>query len=394
MAEEPEISLPTEQPRHCPVCGARVALQASSCLMCGTVLVEEESFEEEAPERRGLPSWARILILALGGAAILVVGGFWLLKLPTATPDELDSTGTPVATPTASSTPTPTRTLMPTRAPTSIPPLAHEVQSGETLSSIAAQYNTTVEDILAANPGVVPELLQPGDVLKIPVTSYGEGPFPTLDPDFPTPEGGYVVYRVEQGDTLGSIAERYGVSVTSIIIANEDLLVSGEDTVLFPGQALIIPISTPMPSPTPTIDPNATPTPIPPYAPPPLLSPPDGAMIVGSSAPILLQWASVGVLRGDEWYEVTVFQPPSGIVSSTLRTRATAWRVPFDLLSTAEAEEGVRVFRWWVQVVREARSEEGITVYEEAGLPSQERTFVWLAPTPTPTVTPSPASTP
>lgn len=42
------------------------------------------------------------------------------------------------------------------------------VQEGDTLSSIAARYDVTVEDILAVNPEVDPDDLQPGDYLRIP----------------------------------------------------------------------------------------------------------------------------------------------------------------------------------------------------------------------------------
>jgi LysM repeat protein len=43
----------------------------------------------------------------------------------------------------------------------------HTVAPGDTLSGIAGQYNTTVEAIIAANPGTT-ENLQIGAVLRIP----------------------------------------------------------------------------------------------------------------------------------------------------------------------------------------------------------------------------------
>ncbi len=42
------------------------------------------------------------------------------------------------------------------------------MQSGDTLSGIAAQFGVTVEAIEALNPGIKPETLQIGAVLKIP----------------------------------------------------------------------------------------------------------------------------------------------------------------------------------------------------------------------------------
>jgi hypothetical protein len=94
---------------------------------------------------------------------------------------------------------------------------------------------------------------------------------------------------------------------------------------------------------------------------------------------VLLQWASVSILRDNEWYQLSLSQPSGGVVSSTVRTRATAWRVPADLLQKADGD--APEFRWRVQVVREAREQ----TYEEAGAPSAVRSFVWRAPTPSAT---------
>jgi LysM repeat protein len=365
---------------------------ATTCLMCGASLVEEEAAAEEEMGRRGLPGWLRALITAALALAILSAGSFGLYTLMTAEPEPVTPTTTPTRTPTATSTSTPTQTPTPTPTPTPIPPLVHQVQEGETLIDIAAEYDTTVERILALNPDVEPELIQVGQLLLIPVGTPTPGPTSTPEPGVPTPTpADYIVHVVAPGEALLSIAEEYGVSVALIRAAND--LPPDDDTIRV-NQSLVIPLGTPVPSPTPTVDPNATPTPIPPYPAPPLLGPPDGAILVESGEPVLLQWASVSVLRDDEWYRLTLFQSPGGVVSATNYTHATAWRVPPELLLASDTEG--REFRWQVQVVREARDRSGGLVYEEAGLRSEVRTFTWLMPTPTPTYTrtPGPASTP
>ncbi len=391
MAEEPEIPLSTEEPRICPACGSRVAALATTCLMCGASLVEEEA-PPERRARRELPGIVRAIIVVALALAILSAGSFGLYKLLNAEPEPVDvnvtPSSTPTVTPTPTSTPTPTQTPTPTSTSTPIPPLVHQVQPGEVLLSIADDYDVTIDQILALNPDVEPELLQVGQLLLIPVPTPTPGPTATFEPGVPTPTPpDYIIHIVAQGETLSTIAEKYDVSLALIREVND---LSPDDDTIFPNQSLVIPMGTPVPSPTPTVDPNATPTPIPPYPPPPLLSPPDGATLVSDGGPVLLQWASVSVLHDDEWYELTLSQPSGGLLAHKVHTRATAWRVPLDLLRTPNAE--MRKFHWQVQVVREMQNRNGELVYREAGPPSEVRTFIWLEPTPTPSPSPTPAT--
>jgi LysM repeat protein len=396
MAEEPQVSLPTEEPRRCPACGSRVAALATTCLMCGTSLVEGEPTPEQ-PEKKGtqrLPGLARALIVVILALAILSAGSFGLYTLMDTEPEDVPPTATPTRTLTPTPTSTPSPTPLPTSTPTPVPPLVHQVQEGETLIVIAEQYGTTIDLILVLNPDVDPALIQVGQVLLIPVATPTPGPTSTPDPGVPTPTpADYVVHIVVPGDTLSSIAEQYGISLALVRAANDLPL---DDDTIRPNQSLVIPMGTPVPSPTPTVDLNATPTPVPPYPGPPLLSPPNGAIILGSEEPILLQWASVSVLRDDEWYELSLLQTSRGQAPITHYTRATAWRAfPDRLVDTAA---GRLEFSWQVRVVREAPDRDGNRGYEAAGMPSEVRSFTWLSPTPTPTSTstpgPSPTSTP
>ena len=355
--------------------------------MCGASLVEEEIAPEEKGTKK-LPGWVRALIVVVLALAILAAGGFGLYKLMTAEPENPTPTVIPTRTLTVTPTSTPTQTPTPLPTPTPVPPLVHQVQEGDTLSVIATAYDTTVEAILAQNPDVDPELLQPGHILLIPAGTATPEPTATLDPNVPTPTpGDFIIHIVAPGETLGSIAEQYEISVPLLREVNE--LPIGED-IIFVNQSLVIPLSTPVPSPMPTADPNATPTTVPPYTAPALLSPPDGTTFAGTDKIIVLQWASVSVLRSDEWYALTVFQPSGDVVSDTTYTRATAWRVPPDLLPDTDAK--AHEFQWQVQVVREARGKSGERIYEAGGPPSDVRTFTWLevAPTSTPSPTPTP----
>lgn len=392
MAEEPEIPIPTQEPRLCPACGSRVAAMATTCLMCGASLVEKEAAPEEEEVGEGkLPGWVRALIVVALALLILSAGSFGFYKLMTATPRQPTPTTFPTRTPTQTHTPTPSQTPTSTSTPTPVPPLAYQVREGQTLIDIAIEQGTTVEAILALNPDLDPDLLQVGQVILIPVPTPTPGPTATLDPSVPTPTlANYIIYTVKQGDTLSTIAEEYGKSVELLIRVND---LDGDT--IFPNQSLIIPMGTPEPSPTPTVNPNATPTPIPPYPAPDLLNPPDGAVLVKGEEPTFLQWASVSVLRGDEWYALTLFREPGDVVVEKIYTRATAWRVPPDLLVSASDSGSERLeFRWQVRVVRETRDRHGQLTYQAAGAPSEPRTFTWLLPTPTPIPTSTPTPTP
>jgi LysM repeat protein len=242
------------------------------------------------------------------------------------------------------------------------------------MSDIAELYGITVDEILALNPDVDPELIRTDQVLLIPAATPAPG---ELQPGAASPAaGGFLVHVVESGETLISIAEQYDLPVSIIRTAND---LAPEDETIRVGQSLVIPGPTPTVSPSPTVIPIATSTRPARYAAPVLLSPVDGTIFAEGETPVLLQWASVSLLRDNEWYQLSLWEPSGGVVSGTIRTRATAWRVPLDLLQRAEAD--ALELRWQVQVVRESRNQ----AYEEAGFPSEPRSFVWRAPEPSPT---------
>jgi LysM repeat protein len=256
------------------------------------------------------------------------------------------------------------------------------VQEGETLSDIAQAYDTTIDEILALNPGITPELLQVNQVLLIPPAEPTPIPTGTATPEGPTPTPGpYIVHVVGPGDTLLSIAEQYSVTVSLLRAANPDIP-AGSDVIRV-NQSIIIPQGTPMPTPTPTPNPNATPTPLPVYMAPPLLNPSNGAVFGGPEALIVLEWASVSLLDSDEWYELRLSRP--GIDPLIERTWSTSYRVPAELFPPPGAT--TREFNWRVRVVRRIPSTDEYAVASDQG---PVRTFRWLEMAPTPMPVPSP----
>lgn len=86
-------------------------------------------------------------------------------------------TRTPAATTTAAATPgaspSPSASPSPAGSPTASAtpaagPRTYVVRSGDTLSSIAAEHGTTVEAIVALNPGLEPNTLQVGAEIRLP----------------------------------------------------------------------------------------------------------------------------------------------------------------------------------------------------------------------------------
>jgi LysM repeat protein len=121
-------------------------------------------------------------------------------------------------------------------APSDPAPAIHIVQAGETLSSIAAQYGVTIEEIARASGISVSDLLRVGQKLTIPKSAPSLEVVSAPAPE-PAPELIPEVYVVQPGDTLESIAQRFGTSVASLARANQ----MSSPSLVFVGRRLIIP---------------------------------------------------------------------------------------------------------------------------------------------------------
>ena len=87
----------------------------------------------------------------------------------------------------------------------------YRVRTGDTLGSIASRHGTSVSALVQINRLSNPNLLRIGQVLKVP----GAG-----GSSVKAPAGGARAHVVRGGETLGAISSRYGIKVAQIVAAN------------------------------------------------------------------------------------------------------------------------------------------------------------------------------
>jgi len=95
----------------------------------------------------------------------------------------------------------------------------HKVKSGESLEKIAKNYGVSVQELIKANKNINPNELKVGENLCIPQKTSAK----TQD---------YAIYKVKKGDTLYSIAEKFGVDVQelkSFNNLNSEKIIEGQE---------------------------------------------------------------------------------------------------------------------------------------------------------------------
>ena len=327
-----------------------------------------------------MPEITLSLPMALGAfVAVLVIGAlvvYLVLSSGVSGTTLTAPTAAGTATETPTITPIPSDTLEPTALPTDtpVPPLDYTIKAGDTCLGLATFFQVSVQSIVVANNLPASCILSVGTTLKIPYPTATPAPPPTDIPNVATQTSQAcekISYTVQANDTLSSIALNYNVPQDAIKFYN------GLSTdAVFLDQPLIIPLcerfATPGPTPTATLPP--------PYAAPNLLLPASGASFTLANDVVTLQWASIGTLRDDEAYQVTVEdKTASNTLGQTKRIVDYVTDMKYIVPTSMRPNDNQgHVFVWWVTTVRQnGVDEQGQPVYESAGASSDQWIFGW-----------------
>ena len=380
MLQEPSSQ---QKSKVCTTCGTRLSENATRCLVCGTELtakaapkskkVETGMQASRMPEiTLSLPAavGALVLILLIGAAVVYFGLSSGVTDVQLITPTAV---GSPTAT--ATITPTPTETPIPTLVPseTPLPPIDYTVRSGDTCGGIAVFFGVSVQSIVVQNNLPSSCIIAEGQQLKIPYPTSTPAPPPTDIPNEATQTANAcekIPYTVQANDTLSSISANYNVPQDAIKFYNG----LASDNVLL-GTTILIPLcerfATPGPTPTATLPP--------PYSAPSLLLPASGASFTLANDVVTLQWASIGTLRENEAYQVTVEDQTAANLGQSVRITTYVTDTKYIVPSSFRPNDNLaHVLVWWVTTVRQnGVDEQGQPVYVSAGAISEKRSFAW-----------------
>ncbi|MBK5239987.1 MAG: LysM peptidoglycan-binding domain-containing protein [Clostridium sp.] len=104
----------------------------------------------------------------------------------------------------------------------------YEIKTRDTIAGIANRFNTTIEAILLVNPGIVPKNLRIGQVICISQEKTQQ----TVCPMFNS-------YVIRKGETFGSIAKLFNLSLLSLLNANPTVVPEN----LYEGLVICVPVA-------------------------------------------------------------------------------------------------------------------------------------------------------
>ena len=321
MARE-QIS-PAIVERRCPNCGTRVARDAESCFMCG------HDLRVSPRRARGISLVDALLVLSVVAVLVLWwrMGSRPAVEatqpagpaVPVGDVPLLDVTGVPTVT--QEPTPEPTTEASTTGS------VRHQVLTGETLLSIAGQYGVSVADIQAAN-NLNNELIRAGDVLIIPITGPAAETSLNRTPasrfQYTVQSGDTIVsIAVNFGSTVEDILAVNNLSASDIIRPGDVLVVPLRQT---PTEVIesAAPAAQSVVTQTQAVAPENSPLL---YVEPRLIGPATDTPVAREES-VLFRWISVDVLAPNEWYVLLIYPNGSTAQTiPSVWTKSTSYRL-------------------------------------------------------------------
>ena len=122
--------------------------------------------------------------------------------------------------------------------------VTHTIVAGETLGSLATLYNSGICDIASFNNIANPNLVTPGQELRIPSGCTTPDNTSCLPPPAPAVNATCAVaassaYIVKSGDTLSNIATNYNITLDALVGANQQI---ENIDLIFPGELINVPV--------------------------------------------------------------------------------------------------------------------------------------------------------
>ena len=95
----------------------------------------------------------------------------------------------------------------------------HKLSTGDTVFSLAKKYGVSEDEIIQSNPGVDINKLSVGSEIAIPKRQ-----FTTTPQNLEVSEKEYINYKVSRGESITSIAEKFGITVRELRKENKGVI--------------------------------------------------------------------------------------------------------------------------------------------------------------------------